>query len=151
MVTYNLSRRPAESFQNLRRLNTMLDEAFGAWPFGVPNSSVTAAWLPAVDVFENKDAVKIVAELPGVRPSDVKIALENNTLSLTGEKQQVAEESADRVHRYERTYGAFERTFTLPSTVDADRIEALFEHGVLTISIPKAERAKPRQIEVKAK
>ncbi len=151
MVTYNLSRRPAESFQNLRRLNTMLDEAFGGWPFGTPNSSVTAAWLPAVDVFENKDAVKIVAELPGVQPSDVKIALENNTLSLTGEKQQVAEENADRVHRYERTYGTFERTFTLPSTVDADRIEALFEHGVLTISIPKAERAKPRQIEVKAK
>ena len=150
MVTYSLSRRPAESYQNLRRLNTLLDEAF-RWPFGGEGSSVTAAWLPPVDVFENKDAVKIVAELPGVKPGDVKISLENSTLSLKGEKQQVAEESTDRVHRDERTYGHFERTFSLPSTVDADRIEAQFENGVLTISIPKVERAKPRQIEVKAK
>src|SRR5512134_2511640 len=109
MVNYNLSRRPAESFQNLRRLNTLLDEAFTGWPFGTENSSVTAAWLPPVDVFENKDAVKIVAELPGVKPADVRISLENSTLSLKGEKQQVAEESTDRVHRYERTYGQFER------------------------------------------
>ena len=150
MVTYNLSRPPAESFQNMRRLNTLLEDAF-SWPLGGESSSVTAAWLPPVDVFENKDAVKIVAELPGVKPGDVRISLENSTLSLKGEKQQVAEESTDRVHRYERTYGAFERTFSLPSTVDADRIEAVFENGVLTISIPKVERAKPRQIEVKAK
>ena len=109
----------------------------------------TAAWTPAVDVFEDKEAVKIVAELPGVKPEDVKISLENQTLSVRGEKKQVAEENTERVHRYERSYGAFERTFALPGTVDADRIEATFTDGLLTVTLPKVERARPRQIEIR--
>jgi HSP20 family protein len=114
-----------------------------------PHEGATTAWLPAVDIFEEDNGIRIMAEIPGVRPEDVKLSIENNVLTIQGTKQQVAEERTDRVHRYERTYGAFERSFTLPATVDANNIKASYEHGVLTVTLPKVEKAKPRQIEVK--
>jgi HSP20 family protein len=145
------TRRPFANLQSLRRLNNALDEAIGTWPFPVDESgAITSAWNPAVDVFEDKNAVKIVAELPGVKPEDVKLSVENNLLSIRGEKKQEAEENNDRVHRYERSYGSFERTFALPSTVDGEKISADYRHGVLTVIVPKAERAKPREIPVRA-
>jgi HSP20 family protein len=110
---------------------------------------LTSAWHPAVDVFEDKTAVKIVAELPGVKPEDVKLSLENNVLTIRGEKKHEAEEKTDRVHRFERSYGSFERAFVLPSTVDGEKISADYRNGVLTVSVPKAERARPREIPVK--
>jgi HSP20 family protein len=144
------ARRPQESMNSLRRLNSILDEAFGTWPFqSQDNGALTSAWIPATDVFEDKDAVKIVAELPGVQPDDVKISLENNLLTIRGEKRQKAEETNERVHRYERTYGSFERAFSLPTTVDPEKIAADYANGVLTVTIPKAERARPREIPVK--
>ncbi len=132
-----------------RRLNRLLDEAFQtpSWT-REDGSAVTSAWLPAVDVFEEKDAVRIMAELPGVRPDEVRISLENNVLTIRGEKRQVAEEHTERVHRYERTYGTFERSFTVPTSIDADHIKARYEDGVLTLTLPKVEKAKPRQISV---
>jgi HSP20 family protein len=105
-------------------------------------------WTPAVDVLEQDDAIRIMAELPGVNPSDVKITVADNVLTIQGSKQQLAEERTERVHRYERTYGTFERTFTVPATVDASRITAAHENGVLTVTLPKMEQAKPRQIQV---
>jgi HSP20 family protein len=144
------TRRPLEGFQTLRRLNNVLDEAFATWPFpSDENGSITSAWHPACDVFEDKQAVKIVAELPGVKPEDVKLSLENNLLTIRGEKKQEAEERSERVHRYERSYGSFERAFVLPSTVDPDNISADYSNGVLTVSVPKAERARPREIPVR--
>lgn len=137
-----LTRRPAR----------MLDDAFfRGWPFSQEtDGTLTANWIPAVDVFEDKDAVRIAVEVPGVNPDHIKISLEQHVLTISGEKQQVSEESTERVHRYERAYGSFSRSFTLPSTVDPDRIEAQTDNGVLSIVIPKAEKAKPRQIQVKA-
>jgi len=144
------TRRPLESFQTLRRLNSALDEAFGTWPFQQAESgTITSAWHPAVDVSEDNDAVKIVAELPGVKPEDVKLSLENNVLTIRGEKKQEAEDRGDRVYRYERSYGSFERAFVLPSTVDGEKISADFQDGVLTVAVPKAERARPREIPVR--
>ena len=140
---------PANDPLGVRRLNALLDEALTGWPVG--NGVSTSAWLPSVDVFEDKESLKIVAELPGLKPEDVKITLENSTLTLRGEKKQVAEEKTERVHRYERSYGSFERSFSLPNTVDADKVAASFENGVLTIILPKAEKAKPREIAVAAK
>lgn len=134
-----------------RRLNRLLDEAFQTPMWSREDSgSVTSAWLPAVDVFEEKDAVRIMAELPGVKADEVKISLENNVLTIRGEKRQVAEERTERVHRYERCYGTFERSFTVPTTIDADHIKAAYEDGVLTLTLPKVEKAKPRQISVEA-
>lgn len=149
-MRYGVIQRPADAFQSLRRLNAFLDEAIGGVEFNA-GGTLTAAWTPVVDVLEDKEAVKIVAELPGVKPEDVKISLENQALTIRGEKKQVAEEKTERVHRYERTYGAFERTFSLPGTVDADRIEAAFAEGLLTVTLPKVERARPRQIEIRTK
>ena len=110
--------------------------------------SPEASWVPPVDIFEDAEGIRIIAEVPGVKPEDVKISLENNVLAIKGSKQQVAEERTERVHRYERTYGTFERSFTLPATVDASNIKATYEHGVLTVTLPKAEKTKPRQIDV---
>ena len=143
------TRRPYDGMTNLRRLNSMLDEAFNGWPFQSQESgALTSSWLPPCDVFEDKDAVRIVAEIPGVNADDVKISLESNLLTLRGEKKQHAEEQNERVHRYERSYGAFERTFSLPTTVDPEKIDAQYTGGVLTITIPKVERARPREIPV---
>ncbi len=145
------SRRPLEGFQTLRRLNSALDEAFNTWPLQPDESgSITSAWHPAVDVYEDRDAVKIVAELPGVKPEDVKLSLENNLLTIRGEKKPEAEERSERVHRYERSYGSFERAFALPSTVDGEKISADYRNGILTVVVPKAERARPREIPVRA-
>jgi len=134
-----------------RRLTRMLDDAFRPTPWSDQDTgTLTSNWLPPVDIFENENTLRIVAEVPGVSPEDVKISLENNVLSIQGEKKQVAEEQTERVHRYERTYGTFERTFTLPATIDAEHIEASYRAGVLTVSLPKVERARPREIPVKS-
>ncbi|MBL8978875.1 MAG: Hsp20/alpha crystallin family protein [Gemmatimonadetes bacterium] len=139
-------RRPAD----LRRLNQVLDAAFTGWPFATESGDlVTSAWVPPTDIFEDAEGLKILVELPGLRPEDVKLTVENLTLTIRGEKKQVAEEQTTKVHRYERSYGAFERSFALPNTVDVERVIAKFEHGVLTVTLPKAEKAKPRAIEVK--
>ena len=138
-------RRPAE----FRRLNQVLD-AFNGWPFSQEGPDlVTSVWVPATDIFEDNDGLKIAVELPGLKPEDVKVTVENQTLTIRGEKKQIAEEKTTRVHRYERTYGTFERSFTLPSFVDSDKVAAKFDNGVLTVALPKAEKAKPREISVK--
>jgi HSP20 family protein len=139
-------RRPTD----FRRINQVLDAAFTGWPFaGESPDLVTSAWVPPTDIFEDGEGIKISIELPGLRPEDVKLTIENDTLTIRGEKKQVAEEKTTKVHRYERAYGSFERSFTLPSTVDTERVVARFESGVLTVTLPKAERAKPREIAVK--
>ena len=140
------AQRAPDVYSNLNRLSRLMDEALG---FGWSGGSVASAWTPACDVFEDKENLKIILELPGVSSDDVKISLENQVLTIHGEKKQVAEETSERWHRYERSYGSFERMFNLPGTVDADRIQAGMENGVLTVTLPKAERAKPREIAVK--
>lgn len=136
-------------YAGLQRLNTMLDQMFGTLPMPDISAALTSAWLPPVDVFEDQDSVKIAAEIPGVDFNDLTLSIENNVLTIRGEKRQEREDRTDRVHRYERTYGFFERSFVLPATVDPDRIEATLDNGVLMISVPKAEKARPRQIEVR--
>jgi len=145
-----LSRRPADGGEIAQRMfNRLFDQSFNGWPFG-EDATLNSSWAPACDVFEDKEGIRIVAEIPGVKPEDVKISLENNTLTLRGEKKQVAEEKSEQVHRYERSFGVFERSFGLPTTVDAEKVEAAYSNGLLTVTLPKVERAKPREIQVKA-
>ncbi len=147
-TTRALTRDPALRTDTLdNRISRFFTEALGNldWPY---RDSAGAAWVPPVDILEEADAIRIMAEVPGVKPEDVKISVENNVLTIQGSKEQVAEERAERVHRYERAYGAFERSFTLPATVDASNIKATYEHGVLTVTLPKVEKAKARQIAV---
>ena len=138
------SDRSPDLYGNLTRLNRMMEEALGGWN----GETVSSAWTPSVDVREDKEHLTITLDLPGVKPEDVKISLENQVLTIRGEKRQVSEQTDERWHRYERSYGSFERSFTLPTTVDADRIQAVTEHGVLTVTLPKAEKARPREIPI---
>jgi HSP20 family protein len=140
-------REPGSLF-GLQRLNRILDEAFSGLPFPEQGSVITSTWFAPTDVSEDENSLRITMELPGVNPEDVRLSLENNVLTIRGEKKQQAEENNERVHRFERTYGMFERTFVLPNTVDTERIDARYENGVLYVTIPKAERAKPREIRV---
>lgn len=130
-----------------RRMGKVFNDPLTYVDWGIPEIA-TAAWVPAVDIFEEPEHLRIVAEIPGVKPQDVKITVEDNVLTIKGTKDQVAEEKAEKVHRYERTYGVFERTFTLPGTVNAEAIKATYEHGLLTLLLPKLEKAKARQITV---
>jgi HSP20 family protein len=132
----------------LQRLNRILDEAFSSAAFPEQGNVITSTLFAPTDVSEDENALNISMELPGVEPDDVRLSLENNTLTIRGEKRQQIDENSERVHRFERIYGVFERTFVLPNTVDADKIEARFENGVLLVRIPKAERARPREIRV---
>lgn len=130
-----------------QRLSRFFNDALGGLDWQLRDNA-GAAWVPPVDIFEEADTIRILAEVAGVKPEDVKLSVENNVLTIRGTKEQVAEERAERVHRYERTYGVFERSFTLPATVDAEKIRASYDQGVLQVTLPKAEKAKPRQIPV---
>src|SRR3954453_15994799 len=112
-------RDPANLF-GLQRLNRILDEAFAGLPF--PESSVVTSTLFApTDVSEDENTLQITMELPGVDPENVRLSLENTVLTIRGEKKQQIDDNNERVHRFERTYGMFERTFVLPNTVDTER------------------------------
>lgn len=148
LSTRNYSREPGTGLSHLSdRMQHLLNETLGGLDSQYRDSAA-ASWVPAVDVFEEADNIRITAEIPGVRPEDIKISVEGNLLTIHGTKQQEAEEKTERVHRYERTYGVFERSFTLPASVEQKDIKANYDNGVLTITLPKSERAKPRQIEV---
>ena len=140
-------RDPASLF-GLHRLNRILDEAFASPTFGEQGDVITSTWFAPTDVSEDSNSLRITMELPGVNPDDVRLSLENSILTIRGEKKHQSDDSNERVHRFERTYGMFERTFALPNSVDPEKIEARYENGVLVVVIPKAERAKPREIRV---
>ncbi len=135
-------------YQLERRMGRMFNEPFRTFDWLPAEVPTAAAWVPVVDIFEENDKIRIVAELPGVKPEEVKISVEGNLLTITGTKEQVAEEKAEKVHRYERSYGSFERTFTLPATVEPEKIKAAYDNGVLTVTLPKLEAAKPHLIKV---
>src|SRR6266545_1111840 len=148
-VTRRTLRDPwAELFFNLeRRMGRIFNEPLTGYDWQLGDVA-TAAWTPVVDIFEEPEHVRIVAEIPGVKPEAVKILVEGNVLTIQGTKEQFAEEKAEKVHRYERTYGAFERSFTLPTTVDPQHIKAAYDVGVLTVILPKVEKAKPREVKL---
>jgi HSP20 family protein len=107
------------------------------------------AWVPPVDIFENdQHELVLKAELPDLKREDIDIRVENNTLTLSGQKKSEQEVNEDRYHRIERTFGHFSRTFTLPNTVDTGKIAAEYKNGVLTVKLPKRVDARPKQIQV---
>ncbi len=130
------------------RLNRLMGEFAGPWGDGGEESALSSTWAPPVDIFEDNESIRIVAELPGLTAEDVKISLENYTLTLRGEKRQEKEETGEQVHRVERTYGRFERTFSLPTSVDGDHISAVHANGILTVRLPKVEKARPKEIPI---
>jgi HSP20 family protein len=106
-------------------------------------------WFPPVDIYENANQeIVLKAELPGLAREDIDLRVENNTLTLRGERKQDTEVKQDQYHRVERSYGAFSRSFSLPTRIDTENVRAEFREGVLTITLPVKAEAKPRQIEV---
>ncbi len=132
-------------YSGLSRLNRLMDEALA----GFDGEPVGSAWTPTCDIREDREHVTITMDIPGVRPEAVKVSLENQVLTIRGEKEQMEERKDERWHRYERSYGSFERSFTLPTSVDAEKIEATTDNGVLTVRIPKTENARPREIPIR--
>jgi HSP20 family protein len=137
-----------EPFRDLFRLQDQLFKTFGEAYGSRDESGLTGAWVPAVDVFEDNDAITLKLELPEVDAKDVDIQVEANQLTVRGERKLEKSENRDNYHRIERTYGAFSRSFTLPDTVDTEHISAESKDGVLRIVLPKRAETKPRQIRV---
>jgi HSP20 family protein len=145
-----------DPFQDLRsaqdemaQMSPILAHALGL--HGQPQGSGTAtAWAPALDISERKDAYLVTVELPGLKPEDLDITMEDGLLTIQGERQFTSESSEQQFHRVERRYGAFRRAITLPAHVLAEGIQASFEDGVLQILVPKAEEATPKRIQVRS-
>lgn len=143
----DLSAWPSELFNIQREMNRLFDTFVrdDEAPEGL------SMWMPAVDISEHDDQYLVRMELPGVRKEDVRITIENNILTIRGEKKQEATIAEDAYRRVERSYGSFQRSFKLPAAVKPDKIEAAAADGVLTVHVPKAEEARPQQVEVKVK
>jgi HSP20 family protein len=139
--------RDLVTFQD--RLNRIFEDAFRGnrgpsdeeWALG-------GSWAPSVDIYEQEGNLVLKAELPGIDPKDVDVRVENNVLTLRGERKLDTEVKKESYHRVERSYGAFSRSFTLPNVVDTDKIRAEFKDGVLRLVLPKKEEAKPKQISI---
>jgi len=140
-----------EPFRDLmtlqERMNRMFDESFGRLR-ATDDSVDSGVWSPAVDIYETDHDIVLKAELPEVKEKDIDIRLENNTLTLKGERKFEKETKEENYHRVERAYGAFSRSFTLPVTVDQDKINAEYKDGILKITMPKKEETKPKQVKV---
>ena len=107
-------------------------------------------WTPAVDIYETENELVLKADLPDVDPNQVDVRVENQTLTVSGERKFEADKSGKGFHRIERSYGRFTRSFTVPTTFDTGNVAAAFKNGVLTVTLPKKEAAKPRQIKIEA-
>ena len=132
--------REMTSVQN--QFNRLVDQMWGGRQ---------ESWLPAVDVFDNKDAVVVKAELAGMDPDDIQIEVEDNVLTVKGERKFEETVDEERYYRVERRYGSFQRSLALPQGVRPDDISASYEDGILIVTVPKVEEEKPKRIEVKAK
>ena len=136
---------PARSFLNMNR---MFEDFF-------PNDEYLQERLhpvvPVINVEENEDSFNISAEIPGMKKNDIKISFQDNMLTISGEKQEEKKRKGRNYHRIERNFGKFSRSINIPADVRADKISAEYEDGVLYISIPKSEEARPKLIEVKVK
>ncbi len=139
-----------DPIRDFERIHEEMDRIFRGLTGARTGSIQTDVMCPfAVDVFEDKDQVLLKAELPGVNPKDVDLHVEDNVLTISGEKKLEHEDRKDSYLRVERYYGKFSRAFTLPPYVDAGQITASYRDGVLTVTLPKRPETKPRQIEVK--
>lgn len=137
-----------DPFRELRGLHDEMSRLFSGVGPSEGNEFARGAWTPRVDIFEEKDNLIVEAELPGLNREDFDVSVENNVLTLKGERKFEKTEERDNFHRVERSYGSFTRQFTLPQTVTAEGATADFDNGVLRISLPKREETKARRIEI---
>lgn len=135
----------ADDFQALQeRINRIFQDT----ALSTVGEKTMGAWAPSCDIYEEGDSIVVKAELPGVEKSDIDVQVENNVLTLRGERKREKEVKSENLYRTERFYGAFSRSFTLPVTVDTEKIQAEYKDGVLQVTLPKVDAAKPRRINV---
>jgi HSP20 family protein len=138
---------PFREFATLQdRMNRLFRDSFN--DVGRDESLASSNFAPAVDVYEDEHKVALKIEVPGIEEKDIDVRVENNMLTVTGERRIDKEEKQENYRRVERQYGSFTRSFTLPQTVDTDNVSANYEKGVLKINLPKKAEAKPKQIKV---
>jgi len=128
------------------RMNRLFEDANRNWKSDEPASTTT--WSPAVDIFETESEIVVKAEVPGMERKDITLNLENNVLTLRGERRFLKEAKEENYHRIERSYGGFSRAFSIPVTVDDEKIRADYQDGVLKIVLPKKEQLRPKQIKI---
>jgi HSP20 family protein len=148
-ITMELTRwDPFRDLQSLQdRMNRLFSESV-ARVTGKPDEVFGGNWAPTVDIYDDDHEFVVKADLPGLEIKDIDLHIQENILTLKGERHMEKEVEKDRYHRIERSYGSFQRSFTLPNIVDPEKVKARFKDGVLEIRIPKLERAKPKQIQV---
>jgi HSP20 family protein len=129
------------------RLNSIFHD-FALPANGASESLATGSFVPAVDIYEDAQKVVVKLEVPGVRQEDLDVRVENNTLTIKGERKFEAEEKEENFHRIERRYGSFVRSFTVPQTVDTESVTANYDAGVLSVSLAKKAEAKPKQVKI---
>ena len=139
-----------EPFRDLlttqREFDRLFNEAFS--PMSGETEVSTRSWAPPVDIYETEDAIVLKAELPGIDPKDVEVRVEDNTLYLKGERNYEKEVKEQNYHRVERSYGSFARSFSLPNSISAEKVKAEYKDGLLTLTMPKREEAKPKTIKI---
>lgn len=142
-----------DSWRDLEELQNRIATAFNRLPArsngDKEEAMKLAEWAPLVDITEDEKEFVVKAELPEIKKEEVKVTVEEGVLSISGERKLEKEEKGKKYHRIERAYGSFERTFTLPEGADGAKISAEFKDGVLTVRLPKTEKAKPKAVEVK--
>ena len=134
-----------------RTVNGLFNRPFGLRPIWDDRNAEALAWQPAVNVYEDKDHLAIEVQLPGIDLNDIELSVNEQTLHLRGERKAETEKPKEGYQFREAHYGAFSRSFSLPNTVNSDEVKATYDKGVLTITIPKQEKAKPRTIQIEAK
>ena len=134
-----------------RTVNGLFDQPYGLRPIWDDRNEEARTWQPSVNVYEDKDHLSIEAQLPGIDLKDIELLVKEQTLEVRGERKAEVEKAQDGYHVREARYGNFSRSFVLPGTVNADEAKATYDNGVLTITIPKQEKAKPRTIQIEAK
>jgi len=131
-------------------LQNQMNQLFDSTRYGWPAESGTRTWMPPADIHETDHELIVTADLPGIDVNSIDVRVENNVLSITGERKPQETAENGNVHRMERMYGAFARSFTLSTQVDAGKTQANYKDGVLKITLPKAEQAKPKRIAIAA-
>jgi HSP20 family protein len=139
------------TWPTLGRLTDLRDEIDRLFEAPLARTSEFIGWTPAFDVYEEKDNFVVKAELPGMKKEDINVSLHDGSLIISGERQTETLGEGAEVYRAERFFGKFQRSVTLPSTVAADKVQAQYKDGILTVTLPKTEEAKPKQIEVNVK
>jgi len=139
---------PFDRLATLRdEMNRLFESSLGT--FGMRDFGMFSGWSPALDVYDDKDNVVVKLELPGMKKEEIDISLHDGMLTISGERKQETKSGEGETFRSERYFGRFHRTITLPTTVAADNVKAAYKDGILTVTLPKTEEAKPKQIEVR--